>query len=67
MVTKLTLILTVMIVGGAVIGPALNTMLAARGDRTSRLIAAATYDVMALLAATVLSVFKPGRRFGKTS
>ena len=63
-VAKLTLVVTVMIVGGVLIGPALTTMLAGGGDRTPQLIAAAAYDVVALGTATVLSVFKPGRRFG---
>ena len=33
------------------------------GDATRQLIAAASYDVLALATATVLSVFKPGRPF----
>ncbi len=33
------------------------------GDMTGRLIAAATYDVVALTLATVLGAFKPGRPF----
>jgi hypothetical protein len=64
-VTKLLLIVSVMAVGGFVIGPALNTMLRGGGDRTPQLIAAATYDVAALGLATALSVFKPGRRFAR--
>src|SRR5262245_29084924 len=59
--TKLLLIISVMIVGGAVIGPALNLMLEGNGDATTRLIAAAAYDVLALSVATGLSVFKPGQ------
>lgn len=60
---KLLLIVTVMIVGGVAIGPALNTMLAGEGDRTTTLIAASAYDVVALAIATALSVFKPGGRW----
>jgi Predicted integral membrane protein (DUF2269) len=59
---KLTLIVSVMAVGGAVIGPALNTMLAGGTGESPQLIAAAAYDVVALAVATGLSVFKPGRR-----
>jgi hypothetical protein len=62
-VAKQLLIVSVMIVGGLVIGPALNTMLEGGADMTPQLIAAAAYDVLALATATVLSVFKPGRPF----
>ena len=63
-IAKLTLIVSVMAVGGFMIGPALTTMLAGGGRRTGVLIAAAAYDVVALAVATVLSVFKPGARLG---
>ena len=53
----------VMVVGGVVIGPALEAMLHGRGDTTARLIGAAAYGVLALALATALSVFKPGRPF----
>jgi hypothetical protein len=62
-VTKLLLIVSVMVVGGVVIGPAIDAMLQGRGDTTAMLIAAAAYDVLALALATVLGVFKPGRPF----
>jgi hypothetical protein len=62
-VAKLLLIVSVMVVGGVVIGPAIDAMLQGRGDTTARLIAAAAYDVLALVLATVLGVFKPGRPF----
>jgi hypothetical protein len=62
-VTKLLLIISVMVVGGVVIGPAIDAMLHGRGDTTARLVAAAAYDVVALALATALSVFKPGRPF----
>ena len=60
---KLLLIVSVMMVGGLVIGPALGDMPHHRSDATARLIAAASYDVLALALATALSVFKPGGRF----
>lgn len=60
---KLLLVLSVMLVGSFVIGPAVKTMLDGTGDATGRLIAAGSYDVLALTVATGLSVFKPGRRF----
>jgi hypothetical protein len=62
-VAKLVLVLTVLLVGALVIAPASEQMLDGEGDRTGRLIAAAAYDVVALTAATTLSVFKPGRPF----
>jgi len=60
---KLLLIVSVMLVGGLVIGPTTDAMLLRGAEGTGRLIAAATYDVLALGLATVLSVFKPGRPF----
>jgi hypothetical protein len=60
---KLVLIVTVLLVGAFVIGPASSQMLDGGGDTTGRLIAAAAYDVAALTAATALAVFKPGRPF----
>ena len=60
---KLVLILSVMLVGGLVIGPAMAVMLESRGDASRQLIAAASYDVLALAVATALSVFKPGGPF----
>ena len=60
-VAKLLLIASVMLVGGVVIGPAENLMLHGRVDASARLIAGASYDVLALGVATGLSVFKPGR------
>ena len=61
--TKLALIVSVMAVGGFVIGPAVAAILEEGRDATPQLIGAAAYDVAALGAATVLSVFKPGRPF----
>ena len=62
-VTKLVLIVSVMAVGGLVIGPAEHAMLSNGADAAASLIGAAAYDVAALALATGLSVFKPGRPF----
>jgi hypothetical protein len=64
-ITKLTLIITVLLAGTFVIGPASNQMLNSGVDTTPRLIAAAAYDVVALTVAATLSVFKPGKRLRK--
>jgi hypothetical protein len=66
-VAKLLLIVSVMAVGGLFIGPAQDAMLHGRGDMTAQLIAAGSYDVLALALATGLSVFKPGRPFGSAA
>ncbi len=63
-IAKLTLIVSVMAVGGFVIAPAFDDMLGRGIDATGRLTAAAAYDLLALGVATGLSVFKPGRRLG---
>ena len=60
-VAKLLLIVSVMIVGGVVIGPAEDMMLQGSGDASARLLAGGSYDVLALAVATGLSVFKPGQ------
>jgi hypothetical protein len=60
-VAKLLLIVSVMLVGGFVIGPAEDLMLRGGADASAQLIAAAAYDVLALATATGLGVFKPGR------
>ncbi|HXT75199.1 MAG TPA: hypothetical protein VN780_02830 [Candidatus Eisenbacteria bacterium] len=61
--TKLILIVSVMLVGSFVIGPAENEILERNSEATWKLIAGASYDVLALAVATVLSVFKPGGPF----
>lgn len=61
-VAKLLLIVSVMLVGALVLGPAETELLHGR-FATSPLIAGASYDVIALATASGLSVFKPGRRF----
>jgi Predicted integral membrane protein (DUF2269) len=55
------IIVSVILVGAFVIGPATEAMHDGEGGRAGVLIAAATWDVVALTAATVLSVFKPRR------
>lgn len=62
-VTKLALNVSVMVAGALVIGPALTMTIAGHGDGTQRLIVAAGWDVLALSAATGLSVFKLGKPF----
>ena len=59
-VAKLALIVSVILVGAFVIGPAAANWSTAPIP-TGRLIAGAGYDVAALTIATSLSVFKPGR------
>lgn len=60
---KLLLIVSVILVGALAIGPALNATIQHGANATPRLIAAASYDVLALGVATGLSVFKPGKPF----
>lgn len=64
---KLLLIVSVILVGAIVIRSALADALQHGLNSTSRLIAAAAYDVMALSVATGLSVFKPGKAFRSTT
>jgi hypothetical protein len=59
-IAKLALLVSVMLVGGLVLSRAENAALDGTGG-TGMLIAGATWDVLALLAAVTLSVFKPGR------
>ena len=63
---KLVLNISVILVGALVIGPANAAMVDGRGGAEATLIAAGAYDVLALLLATGLSVFKPGRRRTRT-
>jgi hypothetical protein len=59
---KLLLLLSVILVGAFVIGPATSEMQGGSGDAETVLIVAAAWDVLALAVATGLSVYKPGRR-----
>ena len=65
-VTKLLIVVSVMIVGGSILGQACNQLLDGDTDATGRLIAGATYDVVHQTVATALGVFKPGRPFRRT-
>lgn len=60
---KLGLIVSVVLAGALVLGPAADRMHSTGQDTTAWLIGAATWDVIALSVATALSVFKPGGRF----
>jgi hypothetical protein len=57
---KLGLLLSVILVGAFVIGPATTEMRHGRVGAETLLILAASWDVLALTAATALSVYKPG-------
>lgn len=59
---KLALIVSVIGVGAFVLGPATAAMAAGDGGYEAVLIGASAYDVLALMVATGLSVFKPRRR-----
>jgi uncharacterized membrane protein len=59
---KLLLILSVILAGALIIGPATASMRDGHGGAETVLILASAYDVLALALATGLSVFKPGRR-----
>lgn len=61
--TKLALIVAVMLVGTAVIGPGLERATQGSGSGEALLIAGAAFDVVALSLATGLSVYKPGGRW----
>jgi Predicted integral membrane protein (DUF2269) len=60
--TKLLVILSVILVGALVIGPATSAMLDGRGGSETPLILASAYDVLARTLSTGLSVYKPRRR-----
>lgn len=57
---KLILILSVIAVGALVLNGGMSAMLSGSGGAEGRLIAGAAYDVVALVVATALAVFKPG-------
>jgi predicted integral membrane protein DUF2269 len=59
--TKLALLVSVILVGALVLGPAVEAMRSGDGGAETRLVLGAGWDVVALLAATGLSVYRPGR------
>jgi uncharacterized membrane protein len=61
---KLLLIVSVILVGALVIDGALDEMTSGESNAETRLIAAASWDVIVLTAAVVLAVYKPGGRLG---
>jgi Predicted integral membrane protein (DUF2269) len=58
---KLGLLVSVIVVGALVLGPGVDAMRDGSGGAEARLLAGAGWDVAALLVATGLSVYKPGR------
>jgi uncharacterized membrane protein len=64
-VGKLLLIVSVILVGALVIDGALDEMTNGGGDAEATLIAAGSWDVIALTMAVALAVYKPGGRFGR--
>ena len=60
--TKLLAILSVIVVGAAVLGPGVEALRDGDSGAQARVIMGAAYDVVALTLATALSVYKPGRR-----
>jgi hypothetical protein len=59
--TKLVLLVTTILSGALFVGRLSEQMSSGDGGAETQLVVAATYNVAALLVATVLSVFKPGR------
>jgi hypothetical protein len=60
-ITKLALIVTVILVGSFVLGPSVEQMRDGGGGSEGRILLGASWDLLALGAAVVLSVFKPGK------
>lgn len=58
---KFLLIISVILVGALVLKGGMEDMLQGTGGAETRLISGAAYDVVALTAAVILSVFKPGK------
>ena len=61
---KLGVILSVILVGAFVLGPAVEAMQTGAGGRETTLILGSGYDVLALSLAVGLSVFRPRLRPG---
>jgi uncharacterized membrane protein SirB2 len=64
--TKLALIVSVILVGSLVLGPGVEQLQQGDAAAESRVIAGAAWNALALLTATALSVYKPGRARGAT-
>lgn len=64
---KFLLIISVILVGALVLRGGMDSMLQGIGGAEGRLIAGSGYDVVALTLATVLGVFKPGKKSGYTT
>ncbi|HWI22910.1 MAG TPA: hypothetical protein VNT22_09895 [Baekduia sp.] len=58
---KLAIVISVILVGAFILGPAVEEMLTGDGGTEWKLIAGSGYDILAMITATTLSVFKPGR------
>ncbi len=58
---KLALIVTVILMGALVLGPSVDAVRGGDAGVEGRILAGAAWDVAALLVATGLSVYKPGR------
>jgi hypothetical protein len=61
---KFTLIISVILVGAFVLKGGMEAMLNGTGGAEIKLIAGAIYDVVALIAATTLGVFRPWKPLG---
>jgi uncharacterized membrane protein len=61
---KLGLLVTTILSGALVIGRVSEQMADGTGGSETQLLAAASYNVVALVTATILSIYKPGRRRG---
>ena len=59
---KFLLVLSVILVGGLVLKGGMDTMLQGSGGAEGRLMAGSGYDVVALVLAASLGVFKPGKK-----
>jgi hypothetical protein len=57
---KLALIISVILMGALVLGPAVEAARAGDDDVEPRILAGAAWDVVALVVATTLGVYKPG-------
>jgi uncharacterized membrane protein len=61
---KLGLLVTTILSGALVIGRVSEQMADGTGGSETQLLAAASYNVVALVTSTMLSIYKPGRRRG---